>query len=172
VTVLAVAVLGWAVRGWGGPEPAAPTASTRATPSQDVSVDPAGPPLLLEVRERCPPALDDAGLLVLTFTVSNAADVPADLLHIAPLLPMGGLAPAGITLEGGTCANALPEPPAALVGGGAPVRVTFRFRLPSDCAWPYPVRATTRVHTDVIRSYELPLYADLGGIPLPGCPGA
>jgi hypothetical protein len=114
--------------------------------------------------------LDDSGRLVLAFTMGSTADVPADLLEVTPLLPIGGLAPAGTTLAGGTCGNALPAPPAALVAGGAPVRVTFLFRLPSDCAWPYPVQATARVRTETIRSSKLFSYSDLGGIALPGCP--
>lgn len=167
-TVLAVGLLGWAVLGRDGHRAAAPNPSASATPSRSV---PIGPPLLLEVTERCPPVLEGSGQLVLAFTIANATDVPADLLGVAPLLPVGGLTPAGTTLAGGTCANAVPDPPATLVAGGAVVRVTFRFDLPSECAWPYPVQATTRVRADTTRSSELPLYADLGSIPLPGCPG-
>ncbi len=166
--LLVAGVLGWLVvtaRGGAGPVP--PAALPVATaPSAGIA-----PPLLLEVRQRCAPVVDDQGRLVLSFTLGNAAGAPADLLGVAPLLPLAGLEPAGTTLAGGTCARAEPDPPATLVAGGAPARVTFRFRLPPGCASPYPVELTAWVRTGVIRSAQLGLYGDLGAVPLPQCPG-
>lgn len=165
---VAVALVAGAA-GWGLSQRGGPT-----TPPPGVTAVvadlPAVPPLDLQVQDRCGAALDAQGRLAVTFTVTNASSAPAALLGVAPLLPLGGLLPAGTTLAGGTCDAPTADPPGSLLTGGAPVRVTFRFRLPAGCAWPHPVLATAWVRTDTIRSAELVVLPDLGAVPLPGCP--
>jgi hypothetical protein len=128
-----------------------------------------------------PALVQDAGLcsalsgrtLQLGVQVLNQSAAPVRLRRVGAILPLSGLRATG--LSWGTCGElpvALAEPVQAVPPGGS-AWFTMSFRVLVRCPGPSPVQFRLRYEQ---RGHPataiLPGFADLTGVPYPGCPAS
>lgn len=177
VAVLAAVAVGVAVAGevsGGGPGPAdaapTPTATEQPRAVQE-------PPAVLSTGwvandVVCPVQTDGRRLLIVRFILANRSGRKLVVTSVEPVLPLGGLSPRSTSTIAGDCHRWVPTDTGSdsLPVDGQRV-VSMLFRLPRKCPHALPVRArvTVRAETGSIRTVELPVLADLGGVPFAAC---
>lgn len=178
VAVLAASAVGLAVAGEvssGGP------GSADATPTPTATAQPRAvqePPAVVSTGwvandVVCPVQTDGRRLLIVRFILANRSGRELVVTSVEPVLPLGGLSPRSTSTIAGDCHRWVPTDTGSdsLPVDGQRV-VSMLFRLPQECPHPLPVRArvTVRAQSGSSRTVELPVLADLGGVPLDACP--
>ena len=149
-------------------------AAVRFSPTDGTAVHPVPPsPSTTRVELTtypCVPVREGIRRLRVSFRLVNAGSDDVRLLAVRPVLPMGGLIPAGATTMGGSCR----APSAGSVRGvllpAHGTLLTMRLRLPDGCAAPLPVQAGVTVRAaGPSTTTTVPVLPDLAALHDPAC---
>jgi hypothetical protein len=168
-----------------------PSAPASAVPSAAPSAGPSVPgtvPISLNATEAilqqaagfvsaqdiCPASTNRRTTLNVSAVIHNDTTLPEEIEALTPALPLGGLKTTGVSLRSGTCSHPVGKPASPLhhvLEPGATALVTLHFTLPRTCPQPLPVELDVTLSiTGDVRSEQLRLFNDLGGVTFDSCP--